>query len=712
MKKKLLVGTTILAGMFFSLTLYLTILFSGDYVIDDKMLVMNSTTKIVSEDGEELAKLFIENREVASIHDIPEHVQDAFVAIEDARFYEHQGIDFRAIGRALYRDILAGAKVEGGSTITQQLAKNTFLTHDKTWLRKTKEVIIAMNLERRYSKDELLEMYLNRIYFGHGAYGIQAAATLYFNKDVSELTVEEGALLAGLPKAPNNLSPINDIEKSQQRRDVVLNVMHNRGYLSAEEVVRLQGKTVALNVNRINENEAFLTYIDMVLDEAEQRYHLSNEEVFSGGYSIIVPMDKQLQEASFELIRQNQFFPNGNEDAQSAVVMMDVDSGGILAVQGGRDYVAKGLNRVHAKRQPGSAFKPLAVYGPALEEQLNPYSILKDELIDYDGYTPRNANREYEGEVTMYDAVTHSLNAPTVWLLNELGVKHSHSYLEQLGVGIKDDGLAVALGGLTEGVSPLQLTKAYRAFAKEGKVVDPYFIEEIYDANGELVGRAVHEETPVFSKQTAWYMTKMLESVVTSGTGQNGSTSQAVAGKTGTTTYDEVDGGIRDAWFVGYTENVVGAVWMGYDATTPTTYLRGGSSYPTALFKNVIDSVDDTRKSYTFSMPDGLQDLDDPIHFVSIDDLEGALTFRGSGFVGVQLQWTPSSDDRLQYHVYEVTKEETELVTTVTGVGEVTIGSINPFSIPDYIVVPYNPQTEREGDPSNQITISWRKFGF
>ncbi|WP_026672476.1 transglycosylase domain-containing protein [Alkalihalobacterium bogoriense] len=712
MKKKLLVGTTILAGMFFSLTLYLTILFSGDYVIDDKMLVMNSTTKIMSEDGEELAKLFIENREVASIHDIPEHVQDAFVAIEDARFYEHQGIDFRAIGRALYRDILAGAKVEGGSTITQQLAKNTFLTHDKTWLRKTKEVIIAMNLERRYSKDELLEMYLNRIYFGHGAYGIQAASTLYFNKDVSELTVEEGALLAGLPKAPNTLSPINDIEKSQQRRDVVLNVMHNRGYLTAEEVVRLQGKTVALNVNRVSKNEAFLTYIDMVLDEAEQRYHLSNEEVFAGGYSIIVPMDKQLQEASFELIRQNQYFPNGNEDAQSAVVMMDVDSGGVLAVQGGRDYVAKGLNRVHAKRQPGSAFKPLAVFGPALEEQLNPYSILKDELIEYDGYTPRNANREYQGEVTMYDAVTHSLNAPTVWLLNELGVKHSHSYLEQLGVGIKDDGLAVALGGLTEGVSPLQLTKAYRAFAKEGKVVDPYFIEEIYDANGELVGRAVHEETSVFSKQTAWYMTKMLESVVTSGTGQNGSTSQAVAGKTGTTTYDEVDGGIRDAWFVGYTENVVGAVWMGYDATTPTTYLRGGSSYPTALFKDVIDSVDDTRKSYTFSMPDGLQDLDDPIHFVSIDDLEGALTFRGSGFVGVQLQWTPSSDERLQYNVYEVTKEETELVTTVTGVGEVTIGSINPFSIPDYIVVPYNPQTEREGDPSNQITISWRKFGF
>ena len=240
----ILSGIAILFTFLLSLFGYLIIIYAGDYVIDEKMLVMDSATKLVDQKGEVITKLFSENRDLISIEEVPEQVQQSFIAVEDTRFYQHHGIDLRSIFRALYKDILMGGKIEGGSTITQQLAKNVFLTTDKTWLRKTKEVIISINLEKKYSKKKLLEMYLNRIYFGHGAYGIQTASKLYFNKSVDQLTVEEGALLAGVPKAPSTYSPINNLEKSQSRRDLILSLMEKKGYLTAEDTVRYQGKVV------------------------------------------------------------------------------------------------------------------------------------------------------------------------------------------------------------------------------------------------------------------------------------------------------------------------------------------------------------------------------------------------------------------------------------------------------------------------------------
>src|SRR5690606_26577532 len=251
----------------------------------DKKLVMNSATKLVDEEGQFITKLYYENRDLVKIKDIPEYVQQAFIAVEDTRFYQHHGIDLQAIGRAIYKDIVAGGKVEGGSTITQQLAKNVFLTNEKTFLRKTKELIIAINLEEKYSKQELLEMYLNQIYFGHGSYGIQSASKFYFNKNVSELTVEEGALLAAIPKAPSTYSPILHPEKSKQRRDLVISLMEKRGFLQPEEAVRVLGKTLSLDIHEIERDPALLTYIDMVFEEAKTRYKLSNEELLRGGYT-------------------------------------------------------------------------------------------------------------------------------------------------------------------------------------------------------------------------------------------------------------------------------------------------------------------------------------------------------------------------------------------------------------------------------------------
>lgn len=713
MRKKILIGALLFSIMMaLSFSLYITIIIAGNYAIDNKKLVMDANTTLVDQNGEVITKLFVENREIVPITSVPLHVQNAFIAIEDARFYDHRGIDFRAIGRALYRDIISRAKVEGGSTITQQLVKNTFLTNEKSWLRKTKEVLIAINLERRHSKEEIIEMYLNRIYFGHGAYGIQAASKLYFNKEVNELTVDEGALLASLPKAPNTYSPYNNIELSKQRRNLTLSVMERRGYLTAEETVRLQGRTIKIDFNRITENPAFLTYVDMVLEEAATLYQLSSSEILRGGYTIVVPMDFKLQEKSYQLFQNPDYFPEGGpkQQVEGALVLLDNESGGVVVAQGGRNYVRKGLNRVHTKRQPGSTIKPLVVYTPALETGMyQPYSLLKDELINYGGYEPRNFNNRYEGNVTMYDALKDSSNASAVWLLNELSVEKGKSFLEQLNISVEDEGLALALGGMTEGISPLQLATAYRPFAKEGKMVDPYFINEIYDRNGKLVAKRTGFEQQVLAPQTAWYMTRMLEAVVTDGTGRHGHVDVALAGKTGTTSYTEVKGAARDAWFVGYSPNLVGALWMGFDRTDPDHYLTVGSSYPTKLFKEIIN---DDGSSLTFIKPDNVLDLEPPVRLVDINDLQADLSFKGLGLT-VKLNWTSSSDERIRYHIYEVSKSGRLMkIGQVDGVGEYVVRGVNLFSLNDHVVKPFNPQTNLEGDSSNQARVNFSIAGI
>lgn len=714
MKKKLMIGALLLSIMtVLSFSIYMTVILIGNYKIDNKKLVMDATTTLVNEDGEIITKLFNENRHIVPISNVPQHVQDAFVAIEDARFYDHRGIDFRAIGRAVYRDIIARAKVEGGSTITQQLVKNTFLSNEKTWMRKTNEVLIAMNIERRYSKQEILEMYLNRIYFGHGAYGIQAASKLYFNKDVSDLTVEEGALLASLPKAPNSYSPFNNIELSKQRRDLTLSVMEQRGYLTAEEVVRLQGRTIQVDFNKISENPAYLTYIDMVLEEAESRYQLTSAEILRGGYTIVVPMDLHLQQIAYDKFQNEDYFPeNGpNQDVQAALVLLNNETGGVEVAQGGRDYVRRGLNRVNVQRQPGSAIKPLVVYSPALETGMyEPYSLLQDELVDYDGYEPRNYTNRYEGMLTMYDAVRDSANAPAVWLLNELSVEKGKSYFDQMNIPIEEEGLALALGGMTEGLTPLELATAYRPFAREGKMVEPFFITKIYDRNGQLIANVAPLEQEVISAQTAWYMTRMLEAVVEEGTGRHGNVNVALAGKTGTTSFTEVAGAARDAWFVGYTPDVVGALWIGFDRTDQAHHLTVGSSYPTKLFKEIVNEKAVEPSSFVFSKPEGVLELDPPVRLVEVNDLKAALSFRGLG-LNVQLNWTTSDDERLRYNIYEVTDRGQLLkIGQVEGTGEYVVRGVNLFSMKDYVVKPYNPQTNIEGNASNRAQASFSLF--
>ncbi len=702
-KKKLFIPIIILVlTAFLALIGYISIIFLGHYVIDEKKLILHASSKIVDQNGDEVASLYTENREPVSINEIPKEVREAFISVEDKRFYEHHGIDVKSVGRAVYRDILAGGKVEGASTITQQLAKNIFLTHDKTFLRKTKEVIIAINLERDYSKDKLLEMYLNQLYFGHGVYGIQAASHYYFNKEVKDLTVSEGAVLAAIPKAPSTYSPVLHPDKSKERRDTILGMMNDQGYISAKEAVSAQGRTLGLNVKKQSETPWFDSYIDLVIQEAEDKYSISGEQLLQGGYTIKVPLDSKLQKTAYQVMKEGSYYPGTDQDAEGSAVFINNKTGGVEAAIGGRDYTAKGYNRVTAGRQPGSTFKPLAVYGPAMQEKkFKPYSLLKDELQSYGDYTPKNYDGRYEGEVTMSDAITYSKNAPAVWTLNEIGVETGKSYLKANGIDIPDEGLALALGGLEKGVSPLQLAGAFHTFSANGTYTEPYFISNITDEDGETIADHKEEGKRVFSKQTSWNMTRMLQQVVKKGTATSGTYHGDLAGKTGSTSYTGVSGATKDAWFAGYTPNITGAVWMGYDKTDQNHYLKGGSAYPTRMFKDILTQAGETGSA--FAKPKKVKELESPIELEPVKTLTADYTFRAAGLFTIELKWDAQEDDRAVYRIYVNKDGKETLLDSVEGKGSYEIPYANLFSGASYKVVPYNTQTKKEGEGTDYV---------
>ncbi|MUV36579.1 Peptidoglycan glycosyltransferase [Lentibacillus sp. JNUCC-1] len=449
---------------------YAVILYGGRWVVDDDALIPDAATIIETADGEEIGRVYTENRIPVTIDDIPAHVQEAFIAIEDRRFRKHSGVDIKAIARAVYKDILAMDKVEGGSTITQQLAKNLFLSHDKTWLRKTKEAMAAIYLERTHTKDEILALYLNEIYFGQGVYGVEMAAQTFFSKHINELTLSEGAMLAGLAKAPNGYSPVQHPDKALARRNVVLNAMTEAGYLLTEEKLRAQGKTLGLEVLKKESRPWVESYIDLAMKEAAELYHLSIDELKRGGYHVVTALEPAAQETAYKLMQEDAYFPGNTEGAEGAFVLMEQDSGAIVAALGGRAFETGDLNRLTVKRQPGSAFKPLAVYGPALmTETFEPYSILTDEQAAVADYEVRNHDDQYEGTISLYKALVESKNTASVWLLNEIGLPYAKDYLQKMSIDVPDEGLNVALGGLSKGVTPIDMVKGFRTFAHGGK---------------------------------------------------------------------------------------------------------------------------------------------------------------------------------------------------------------------------------------------------
>lgn len=548
---------------------------------------LNQPTIVYDKDGEVATNIMTNRTSGATAEEIPEHVRNAVIAIEDHRFYEHNGFDLKGITRAFFKNLFAGRITGGGSTITQQLAKNALLSPEKTYKRKVEELFLAVELEKTYKKDEILTMYLNQVFFGSGSWGIGQASKKYFNKSISEVTISEGALLAGLLQSPSARDPYRHLDRAIERRNVVLDRMKENGMITAEEHEAAKKEEVHLE----DGGGSFIQrdypyYVDAVLDEAIGEYGLTQEEILTRGYQIYTNMDQNVQASMEQIYTEGSIFPKGRggEIVQSGAVMLDAKSGGVLGLVGGRgDYVFRGFNRAtHLQAQPGSTLKPLAVYSPAIEEGYLVTSILKDEQKTYGSYSPTNPDGVYRGDVPMYESLQDSLNASTVWLLNEIGLEKGIDSLQRFGIPITDEDkyLGIALGGMHKGISPLKLAEAYSAFANDGKRHDGHLIEKIVGPTGNIIAEHKGNSTRVITKAVAKEMNSMLLNVVESGTGTGAQISGVeIAGKTGSTQlpYEDINGS-KDQWFVGYTSNIVGAVWLGYDKTDREHYLTNSSS--------------------------------------------------------------------------------------------------------------------------------------
>ncbi|TGE36358.1 PBP1A family penicillin-binding protein [Desulfosporosinus fructosivorans] len=556
--------------------------------------------------------------EPVSGQQIPLIMKNALIAVEDRRFYDHQGVDLRSIARALIRDLKSGDFSEGGSTITQQLAKNFFLVSDKTITRKLKEAAYALKIETVLEKDEILVAYLNQIYFGEGKWGLQNAAQLYFGKSAEKLTLEESALLAGLIKSPNNYSPLRNKEKSLAQRNLVLSLMKEQNYITPAEYEKAIIQPIILKKETTSDlSGQYAPYVDYVIEEAIELIGFTEEQILNGGLQIYTQMDPSVQKAAEDVYKDSSFFPSGKADqiVQSGVVVIDHTTGGIKGLVGYRgEEVYRGFNHATALlRQPGSAFKPLAVYAPALEKGYTPDSGLNDRPLNIDGYAPTNYDNQYRGKVTMQEALRHSMNVPAVWLLNEIGIENGVDYATRSGITLEkeDHVLPLALGGLDKGVSPLQMAQAYGVFANLGVMNKAYAISKITTNDGSVLFQAQPESIKVTTPSVAYMMTLMLQDVVTNGTGKNANLGRPTAGKTGSVElpiddpqFSGISKGEKDVWFVGYTPELTAAVWMGYDKTDSNHYLTtAGGAEPAEVFREILSRALSATPIVPFEIP-------------------------------------------------------------------------------------------------------------
>lgn len=559
----------------------------------------SETTLVFDRHGALVAELHgVENRKPVRIEDVPRQVLDAFLAIEDARFYGHHGFDLEAIARAAWA-IATGGMFQGGSTITQQLAKNAFLTPSRQIKRKVQELIIAIELERQYTKDEIFEMYLNIIYFNHGAYGIQAASQVYFGKEVGELTLAEGALLAGITRWPEGYTPYRKPDSALGRRSLVLNRMLSLGMISQSQYDAAINAPLELAGEKEQDYPAPY-FVDYVLKYLLKHY--DRDLIYKGGLRVYTSLDPAIQKAAEESVAKilDPVFPlePGKEQPECAAIVMDPHTGHIVAMVGGRSRTGKlELNRAtQAYRQPGSAFKPIVVNTPALDLGYTTATVIDDRAftwvqLDGTAWTPTNYDQRFRGLTIMRDAIARSANVYHTDLMLKIGPETGVSYAQRMGIEslvtkgrLNDVTPSLALGGITKGITPLELTRAYSVLANQGIKVDPIAVLRVEDKRGKILEENTPRREVVLSEQTAFLVTDLLRSAVDYGTGMRARLDRPVAGKTGTTN-DDVD-----AWFVGYTADYVGAVWLGHDIPKSMVRVYGGM-YPAIIWKHIMETA-------------------------------------------------------------------------------------------------------------------------
>ena len=543
----------------------------------DETLIPDAASQFYDINGNAIYTTLSEERRIpVTINDIPKHVQQAFIAIEDNRFYEHGGIDYRGTARALV-STLSGSEVQGGSTITQQLAKNAFLTQERSIIRKIKEAFIAKELEHKYTKDEILTMYLNQIYFGQGAYGIESASMYYFGKHVKQLDVAEAATLAAIPKSPNYFNPFENPQESKKRQELVIDQMIKYGLISAEDGAAAKAEKLSFNTYHKKSTDPRSYFFDMITQKVIEE--VGADALYKGGLKIYTTLDSDMQRAAERAMKHlPTYYTDGKKitQPQMALVAIDPTTGYVKAMIGGRGDDK--FNRATlAVRQPGSAFKPF-VYLTAMQNGYTPASVIEDKVEEFSpGWKPQNSDRKEHGKVSLRSALTRSLNVPTVKLAQEVGVDKIIANAEKMGISTmvesgaySDANLAMALGGLSKGVNPLEMAAAYGVLATNGMYCKPIALLKIVDREGKVLYEAKKSEAKrVIDAEAAYLTTNMMQDVFVSGTASGMGIGRQAAGKTGTSdTY-------IDAWFVGYTPNLSTAVWVGDDNNKPMNYMYG-----------------------------------------------------------------------------------------------------------------------------------------
>ena len=546
----------------------------------DETLIPDAASQFYDINGNAIYTTLSEKRRIpVTINDIPKHVQQAFIAIEDNRFYEHGGIDYRGTARALV-STLSGSEVQGGSTITQQLAKNAFLTQERSIIRKIKEAFIAKELEHKYTKDEILTMYLNQIYFGQGAYGIESASMYYFGKHVKQLDVAEAATLAAIPKSPNYFNPFENPQESKKRQELVIDQMVKYGLISAEDGAAAKAEKLSFNTYHKKSTDPRSYFFDMITQKVIEE--VGADALYKGGLKIYTTLDSDMQRAAERAMKHlPTYYTDGKKitQPQMALVAIDPTTGYVKAMIGGRGDDK--FNRATlAVRQPGSAFKPF-VYLTAMQNGYTPASVIEDKVEEFSpGWKPQNSDRKEHGKVSLRSALIRSLNVPTVKLAQEVGVDKIIANAEKMGISTmvesgaySDANLAMALGGLSKGVNPLEMAAAYGVLATNGMYCKPIALLKIVDREGKVLYEAKKSEAKrVIDAEAAYLTTNMMQDVFVSGTASGMGIGRQAAGKTGTTdTY-------IDAWFVGYTPNLSTAVWVGDDNNKPMNYMYGSGA--------------------------------------------------------------------------------------------------------------------------------------
>lgn len=563
------------------------------------------SSKIYDRYNHMIGELYIEKRTLAPFDKIPRHVVNAFVAAEDANFFNHRGVDFTAIVRAAVKDLLGGSFTQGGSTITQQTVKNLFLTPEKSISRKLKELILAYRMERKMSKEEILYLYLNQIYLGEGAYGVEAASRSYFGKGVSELGLAEGALLAGLPKAPTRYSPRIHPDLAKGRQRYVLRRMVEAGFLSQAEADNAYAAKIVLAPPSTFRSKAayFLEQVRIVLAE---KY--GTEPLYRDGLRIYTTIDTRLQEAAhdslIEGIRATEE-KNKYEGLQGALLALDPHTGAVLAMVGGTDFAQSQFNRaLNARRQPGSAFKPI-VYAAALSEGKTLVSMTDDSPIEFDRteeelWKPKNYDGTFLGPIPLIEALARSRNLATIRLLNEVGVDSALRTAKALGIASPiARNLSIALG--SSGVTPLEMCVAYATFANGGLRPTPYFLREVRDARGNVLEKTAPTAEQAISPDTAYLMVRMMQEVIRNGTGRSARRlGHNLAGKTGTTNEN------TDAWFIGYSPDLVGGVWIGFDTPRPLGDRQSAAVVALPIWIRFMGQVLPLFSNRTFPIPPGI----------------------------------------------------------------------------------------------------------